>query len=184
MWNRKNAVILALVVLLAGIAVYQNWAAADRETALPTDTAPKPNYLAPTLSLTGLDGSSYEVGGARDKVLLVNFWASWCGPCEVEAPDIKRLADKYKADLDVYAINVTQQDRMDNVKSFVKFHQFDFPVLLDSDGTAADIYRIKGLPTTFLVNSNGVITDVFNLLNPDELEKRIKDLIQKKNAEK
>lgn len=182
MKNRKNWIVLALVVLLAGFAVYQNMAAADKEVSLPKETAPRPNYLAPTLSLVGLDGQAYEVGGVRDKVLLINFWASWCGPCEVEAPDIKRLAEKYKTDLDVYAINVTQQDRMENVKSFVKFHQFDFPVLLDSDGSAANTYRIKGLPTTFLVNPDGVITDAFNLLNPDELEKRIKELVKKRNG--
>lgn len=179
MKNKRNLIVIALVLVLAGFAIYQNMAVADKEVSLPSETAPKPNYLAPSFSLAGLDGQSYEVGGARNKVLLINFWASWCGPCEVEAPDLKRLADKYKDSLDVYAVNVTAQDRMDNVKSFVKFHQFDFPVLLDTDGAAADVYRIRGLPTTFLVNPEGVITDAFNLLNPDELEKRIKELVKK-----
>jgi thiol-disulfide isomerase/thioredoxin len=176
--KRKNAIVILLVLVLAGFAVYQNIATVNTEASVPNETAPKPNYKAPALSLEGLDGKTYEVGGPRDKVLVVNFWASWCGPCEAEAPDLKRLADKYKDGLDIYAVNVTSQDRMDNVASFVKHFQFDFPVLLDKEGSGADAYRVRGLPTTYLVNRDGVITDVFNLLNPAELEKRIKQLIK------
>ncbi|WP_127585164.1 TlpA family protein disulfide reductase [Paenibacillus koleovorans] len=179
MTNKRNWLIAALIVGLAVVAVYQNVSAGDQAASVPTETAPRPNYLAPTLALEGLDGQSYQVGGTRDKVLLINFWASWCGPCELEAPDLKRLADKYKDGMELYAINVTSQDRMDNVNSFVKHFGFDFPVLLDPDGQASDTYRIRGLPTTFLVDRNGVITDAFNLLNPDELEKRIKELLAK-----
>jgi thiol-disulfide isomerase/thioredoxin len=178
MKNKKNIAVMLLVLVLAGFAVYQNMATANKEVSAPNETAPKPNYKAPSFSLEGLDGNPYQVGGPRDKVLVINFWASWCGPCEAEAPDLKRLADKYKDGLDLYAVNVTSQDRMDNLQSFVKHFNFDFPVLLDKEGSAADLYRVRGLPTTYLVNREGVITDVFNLLNPAELEKRIQQLIK------
>lgn len=176
---RKNIAVIAIVLLLAGLAVYQNFAAADKEVVLPQETAPKPNYLAPAFSLGALDGNTYHAGGPRDKALLINFWASWCGPCEREAPDLKRLYDKYKDKIDFYAVNITQGDKLNDVKAFVQQHGFTFPVLLDTEGKAAELYRVYAIPTTFLVDRNGVIQDAFNLLNPDELEKRIKRIAKK-----
>src|SRR4051794_16340982 len=105
--------------MLAGIAIYQNIQAKHKETILPTEEAPKASFLAPSFTLTGLDGSTYTVGGAREKPLFVNFWASWCGPCEEEAPDLVNLYNKYKGQFDLYAVNVTQGDKLENVKAFV-----------------------------------------------------------------
>lgn len=174
---RRNVWIGMIVLVLVGFAVYQNVLKADRP-ASAREPAPKLNALAPGFKLTGLDGSLYEVGGKRDKALLINFWASWCGPCELEAPDLKHMYDKYNDRLDLYAVNMTAGDRMDNIQSFVRHFEFNFPVLLDKDGTAGDAYRISGIPMTFLVDKEGVIRDVFGVLHPDELEKRIKRLIE------
>ncbi|RKN85037.1 TlpA family protein disulfide reductase [Paenibacillus ginsengarvi] len=174
---KRNVLILVAVVLLAGFAIYQNIASKDRQ-ASAKEAAPKPNYLAPGFKLSSLDGNVYEVGGTREKPLLVNFWASWCGPCELEAPDLKQLYDKYKDQIDFYAVNMTASDRMDNIKSFVKHFEFKFPVLLDSDGKVGELYRVNGIPMTFLVDKNGIIKEGFGVLHPDELEKRIKRLIE------
>ncbi|TNJ65765.1 TlpA family protein disulfide reductase [Paenibacillus hemerocallicola] len=175
---KRNVLVILAVVVLAGIAVYQNFATKDRQASANKEAAPKPNYMAPGFKLTALDGNVYEVGGTRDKPLLVNFWASWCGPCELEAPDLKQLYDKYEGKIDFYAVNMTASDRMDNIKSFVKHFEFKFPVLLDSEGKVGELYRISGIPMTYLVDKNGVIKEGFSILHPDELEKRIKQLIE------
>jgi thiol-disulfide isomerase/thioredoxin len=141
---------------------------------LPKETAPKPNFLAPQFSLAGLDDQTYSVGGQRDKPIFLNFWASWCNPCEIEAPELKRLHDKYGEKIDFYAVNMTQYDKLANVRAFAERFGFDFPILLDTEGEAADLYNIIGIPTSFIIDKNGVIVDAFNLLNPDELEKRVK----------
>lgn len=174
---KRNIWVLVAVVVLVGFAVYQNVSSGDRQASLSKEAAPKPNYMAPGFKLTGLDGSVYEVGGAREKPLLMNFWASWCGPCELEAPDLANLYNKYKDQIDFYAVNMTASDRMDNIKSFVNHFEFKFPVLLDSDGKIGELYRISGIPMTYLVDKNGVIRDGFSILHPDELEKRIKKMI-------
>jgi thiol-disulfide isomerase/thioredoxin len=174
---KKNAAVLLLVLMLAGFAIYQNIQAKHKETILPTEEAPKASFLAPSFTLTGLDGSTYTVGGAREKPLFVNFWASWCGPCEEEAPDLVNLYNKYKGQFDLYAVNVTQGDKLENVKAFVKEHEFPFPVLLDKEGKVAEMYRFLVIPTSFIVDKNGVIQEVFNVLPPKELEKKLKKAI-------
>lgn len=173
---KKNVLVLVAALLLVGLAIYQNVSSTER-TASAKEPAPKKNYLAPGFKLTGLDGGVYEVGGAREKPLLLNFWASWCGPCELEAPDLKRMYDKYKDQIDFYAVNMTESDRMDNIQSFVKHFGLTFPILLDTDGRVGELYRISGIPMTFLVDKNGIIRDGFSIMHPDELEKRIKQLI-------
>ncbi|MFD0698562.1 TlpA family protein disulfide reductase [Paenibacillus sp. GCM10027628] len=175
---KRNVFILAFVVLLAGFAVYQNAQHANKETILPTEQAPKVNYLAPSFTLTGLDGKEYTIGGPREKPLLVNFWASWCGPCAAEAPDLVAMYKKYEGQFDLYAVNVTPGDKMDNIKKFVDEYKFPFPVLLDKKGENADTYRVVAIPTSFLIDKNGVVREVIHVLSPRELDKKISNLIK------
>lgn len=178
MW--KNIAIVAVVMLLAGLAVFQNMKdikAEEKEAVLPAEAAPRPNYLAPPFQLKGLDGKVYEVGGKREKPLLLNFWASWCGPCETEAPDLARLYEKYNGQFDLYAVNLTKYDSVAEAKAFAEKHKFAFPVLLDEELAAAQLYRFTVIPTSFLIDRNGVIVEVINLLEAKELEKKIKSLI-------
>ncbi|MEC0228974.1 TlpA disulfide reductase family protein [Paenibacillus alba] len=175
---KKNIFVIVLVVLLAGVAVYQNAQRANKETLMPTEQAPQVNFLAPSFTLTGLDGKSYSIGGEREKPLLVNFWASWCGPCEEEAPDLVNVYNKYQGQFDLYAVNVTPGDKMDNIKKFVETHKYPFPVLLDKQGTNAETYRVVAIPTSFLIDKNGVVREVIHVLSAKELDKKIAGLIK------
>ncbi|MEK3909714.1 TlpA disulfide reductase family protein [Paenibacillus sp. FSL H7-0331] len=137
------------------------------------------NQPAPEFDLQGLDGKSYHVGGARDKPLIINFWASWCGPCHEEAPDLKRMYEAYKDELDIYAVNVTKGDRLQDVQGFVKQYGLTFPVLLDSKGLTAERYRLQVVPTSFLINKEGVLVDVIHVLPAKALEAKIRLLLDK-----
>jgi thiol-disulfide isomerase/thioredoxin len=138
------------------------------------------NKPAPAFDLQGLDGKAYHVvGGEREKPLIINFWASWCGPCHEEAPDLERMYDTYKGELDIYAVNVTKGDRIEDVRGFVKQYGLSFPVLLDQKGSTAESYRLLFVPTSFLVNKQGVLVDVIHVLPPAELESKIKLLLNK-----
>jgi thiol-disulfide isomerase/thioredoxin len=175
---KRNLLVLAGVLLLAGFALYRQFFAPGEAATASREPGPKLNAQAPAFALQALDGRTYEVGGAREKPVLLNFWASWCGPCELEAPDLVKLYDKYKDRIDFYAVNMTAGDRMDNIQSFVKHFKYEFPVLLDTEGAVGDLYRITGIPMTYLVDRNGVIRDGFGILKPEELEKRINKLIE------
>jgi thiol-disulfide isomerase/thioredoxin len=176
---KKNIIVFVLVFVLAGVAVYQNISAKERTAVVPTEVAPKLGFLAPSFKLDALDGKTYEVGGPRDKPLLINFWASWCGPCEVEAPDLVKMYNKYHDQFDLYAVNITKNDFLSDVKDMVKQYQFPFPVLLDKEASATQMYNFQVVPTSFLIDKNGAIVDVFHVLEPRELEKKIKNVIEK-----
>jgi thiol-disulfide isomerase/thioredoxin len=174
---KRNFLVLAVAIFLMGFAVYHNIENKHKAAVLPTEQAPKANYLAPSFTLKGLDGLEYKVGGPRDKPLLINFWASWCGPCAEEAPDLIHVYNKYKGQFDLYAINVTQGDKLVDVKKFVKEQGYPFPVLLDSQGQVSEMYRFLFIPSSFLIDKNGVIQEVINVVPAKELDKKIKHLI-------
>ncbi|MDT2240531.1 TlpA disulfide reductase family protein [Paenibacillus larvae] len=181
---KRNIVVSILLIVLVGFAVYKNGNNANQPMSQAINTAglqiaegqeaSQKGSSAPSFSLTGLDGKSYNVGGSRDKLLLVNFWASWCGPCRTEAPDLVQLYNKYKDKMDLYAVNVSQGDSMRNIQAFVDEFKFPFPVLLDKEGTVASAYRILAIPTSFLIDKNGKIVEIFNVLPPKELEKKFR----------
>lgn len=124
------------------------------------ETKPKKGATAPAFSLAKLDSEeTYQVGGSRDKVLLLNFWASWCGPCDIEAPDLVALYHKYGDKMDLYAVNATSYDRVRNAREFVQEKGFPFPVLMDEEGDAVSKYRVFALPTSFIIDREGKIVE-------------------------
>nr|WP_236838894.1 TlpA disulfide reductase family protein [Caldalkalibacillus salinus] len=115
-------------------------------------------FQAPSFFLEHLHtGEEYSLD-STDKPVLINFWASWCGPCKLEAPDMVKVYEEYGEHIDIYAINLTDVDDIPQVESFVEEYGFTFPVLLDEEGKVADQYNVMAIPTTFVVNSEGEVT--------------------------
>jgi thiol-disulfide isomerase/thioredoxin len=155
MRNRLASMAFA-VLCLPGVPV-ANAIAAD----LPplshslTKQAPKP---APALKLKALDGKPYDLAQFRGKVVLINFWATWCPPCRREMPSMERLSQALKGEaFSVLAVDVGEDD--DTIGTFTS--QLDttltFPILLDTHSRTMQAWKVAGLPTTFLVDSQGRI---------------------------
>lgn len=174
---KRSLIILGIALLFIGATVYQRVIADKDKAALPAGVAPQLNHLAPSFELEGLDGKTYTVGGKRDKPVFVNFWASWCEPCQAEAPDLKAIYDKYKEKFDLYGVNVTSQDTVSGAEAMVKKYDFKFPVLLDPEGSARSLYELRGIPTSFMIDKDGKIVDIVNIMEPRQLEQKILDLI-------
>lgn len=189
--NRNRWILIGIVVCLAFV-VYENRdqgilsqftnktesASGQLEEYIAANTL-KPGTLSPSFTLEGMDGSHYEVGGKREKPLLLNFWASWCDPCKEEAPDLVRLYETYGDKLDVYGINVTTYDKLDHAKEFVAEYGYKFPVLLDEKEEAYRSFNGIAFPTNVLIDSNGVIHEVIvGYLPPEELEAKVKSLLE------
>ncbi|MED4957337.1 TlpA disulfide reductase family protein [Paenibacillus sp. FSL R5-0527] len=191
-WILSGVLLVLLVLVLMDRGTQEGWrsifggagseAAAGKNgqplAAMAAAGAPKPGTPSPSFSLMGLDGKQYDVGGKRDKPLLLNFWASWCDPCKEEAPELVKLADKYKDSLDVYGVNVTFYDKLDDAKAFVKNYGYTFPVLLDEKEEVYSRFNGVAFPTNVLIDENGIIQDVIlGVISPEELEAKIKKLL-------
>lgn len=122
-------------------------------------TAPDVGFQAPDFSLTTLDGRSVSLSDWRGQVVLLNFWATWCVPCRAEMPQIQAAYQAYRdRNFVVLSINVKEDEQ--EVAQFAEAFHLTMPVLLDHDGSTARRYRVRGLPTSFLVDPEGVIREV------------------------
>lgn len=119
-------------------------------------TAPKVDFQAPDFSLSALDGRPVSLSDWRGQVVLINFWATWCDPCRTEMPEIQAAYQAYRnRNFVVLPINVKEDEQA--VAQFAEAFHLTMPVLLDHDGSTARRYRVRGLPTSFLVDPEGVI---------------------------
>ena len=168
---KRTIVLIVVVLLLAGAAVYQNRGKQDVALAASADMKPKPGYTAPTLQLPDLNDKSVTIGGKRDKLLLINFWASWCGPCELEAPDLQSLSKKYSGLLEIYGVNATSYDKERQAREFVEEQKLTFPILMDRESKATDMYKVSSFPTSLLVDSEGIVRErITGVISEDKWE--------------
>jgi thiol-disulfide isomerase/thioredoxin len=114
----------------------------------------------PDLKVTGLDGVGVSVTEAiRGRVALLNFWATWCGPCMQELPALDSLHRKLQANPDVMvlAINVDQGLGLSFLAEFWRRYRLELPLLVDAAGRASSVYRLAVLPMTYIVDREGVV---------------------------
>ncbi|WP_042162829.1 TlpA family protein disulfide reductase [Paenibacillus gorillae] len=163
---KRASALFIVAFMLAGLAVYQYFSKDDTSTAAAVDFKPKAGSVAAEFQLPGLDEKDYGVGGKQDKLSFVNFWASWCGPCELEAPDLQALQEKYGDEIHLYGVNATKFDKERSAREFVQEHEFTFPILMDREGDVTKQYKVNTFPTTFLIDSEGVIRERINGVIP------------------
>lgn len=108
----------------------------------------------PPLRLDDLDGRPLDLAAWRGKVVLINFWASWCEPCRAEMPSLGQLARRREVDgLAVVAVNFKESAL--TVRRFLERTPLAFPIMLDRDGTAARDWQVRIFPSTMLIDRNG-----------------------------
>ncbi len=112
--------------------------------------------LAPVFTLKNLDGKEINLEDYRGKVVLLNFWATWCEPCLKEMPSMQKTYNKYKnKGFVVLAVSIDRESRENDVRAFAKNLNLSFPILLDSDQNVLNKYFNNTLPTSYLINSTG-----------------------------
>jgi peroxiredoxin len=118
--------------------------------------------LAPDFTLRNLAGEPMKLSDLRGQPVLINFWASWCGPCRLEMPNLVQTYAAHQAEgFVILAVNPTIEDTRPDVKAFVEEFNIPFPVLLDETGEVTNqLYRLRGLPTSVFVNRAGQITHI------------------------
>ncbi|MFS0722905.1 TlpA family protein disulfide reductase [Paenibacillus sp. 1P07SE] len=171
---KRTWLVIAVLVVLTGVVIYQNVGHQSVIAQQSEDTKPKTGNAAPVLDLPNLEDHPVTVAGERDKLLLLNFWASWCGPCELEAPDLQALHEEHGDRIDLYAINATKYDKERQAREFVDNFGLTFPILMDREGKAVEMYKIGQFPSTLLIDAEGIIRErVTGVISKAEWEQLI-----------
>jgi peroxiredoxin len=122
----------------------------------PAGATVSPQTLAPDFTLKGTDGRNLRLQEQRGQVVLVNFWATWCGPCRQEMPHLNRLYDKYRASgFTLLAVNIDDDPR--TALATATKMGLRFPVLLDTDKTVSKRYDLGSMPATVLIDRDGKV---------------------------
>jgi thiol-disulfide isomerase/thioredoxin len=132
---------------------------------------------APDFKLTGLDGKPLTLAGSKGKVTLLNFWATWCGPCRAEIPDLVELQNKYKDRLQILGL-VVDDDDQDTIKKFVAEFSINYPVAIAGNDIRFQYGGIAALPTSFVLDAEGRIVQKHEgLRDPVLYETEIRSLL-------
>lgn len=178
-------IILALTLLVAGCAPQapaaspstppasqQAQSAPPTEALTPATPAPdtsaapaeqddtEQEYMpAPDFTLTDMDGNTHSLSDYQGEIVILNFWASWCGPCEKEMPEYDQMNQELleTEEARLLTINLTDgvRETEDSARNFMEKNGYSMTTLLDIDGTAADAYQVYGIPTTVIINQEG-----------------------------
>ena len=185
---RSKDILILLAGLLVGaglaILIFKGFDLSRRDEVSELD-APIPGValpesaavdsLAPDFELYNLDGETVKLSNLRGKIVLINFWATWCEPCKVEMPLFEERYQITGSDLEILAVNFDEPEQ--EVRQFVDEFGLSFPVLLDPGAEVQNLYRIRGYPTTFVVNEEGIIQyHHIGLFTEDQLDQYLGQL--------
>lgn len=156
--GRRAGLALGIGMLLIGGMLMVGWLAMrDR------GVGPLTNRRAPEFTARRIGGEPLKLSDYRGKVVLLNIWATWCKPCEDEAPSLERLYKKIKSgsggsDFEILAVSIDARSR-DAVLPFKEKFSLSFPILFDPDGRVSRLYQTTGVPETFVIDRDGIIRE-------------------------
>lgn len=163
--GRKLLLALLLSLSLATIALGV-WLLVAQRQQIPAASRPAADNSvrkrAPDFELTTFDGKGIRLEDLRGKVVLLNFWATWCPPCKAEMPDLNALHQQYGAEHDFLVLGVNDDESADVVGAFARQQGIAFPLLLDPHGLVMEkLFDVRYLPTSYIIDREGNIRDTW-----------------------
>jgi len=174
---RKRFLGFAALVIVAAVGIWYLASPVplkEQTELMTTDLGVTVGKTVPQFTLHDLSAREITVGRG-DKVLVINFWTTWCPPCLAEMPELNRFTEKHPTDVLFYAVNI--QETSSKVSNFMTQNNYRMQVLLDKDGSIAKNFRVSAIPTTLVVDKNGIVTyRKSGGITMNELESAIKGL--------
>lgn len=182
-------IVLALVVTMLGTYIKKeidrsnaiSEQAKGQEVALNEEVGLEKGQLAPDFTLFNLEGEDVTLSDLRGKRVVLNFWATWCPPCEAEMPHMQKYYEKYAEEDNVEIVGVnlmySAQEKVERVEQFVKNYQITFPILYELDESVVTRYEILTIPSTYMIDTEGKIQKkIVGPLDLDMLRDNVKQL--------
>ncbi len=143
----------------------------------PPPSGPNVGAEAMNFSATGIDKQTLQLAQFRGKPVVLNFWATWCGPCSAEMPNIEKVYQQHQNDVVILAVN--QGESAEQVSGYADIYRLHYPLLLDQHMQTGNLYHVIALPTTVFIDAKGVIQEVHigGPMSVDFIEGRIKKLL-------
>jgi|GEM_PF-376194 thiol-disulfide isomerase/thioredoxin len=162
--RRIILVILALVSVATGVFIFALAGLPDRAVysgfQIEGETfAPEIGSLAPPFTAAARTREPVDMLALRGKPVILNFWATWCAPCEAELPELQLFQAAHGDSVNLIALNTGETPEWAN--GWLDARQLTLDVAYDPDAQIASLYRLRGQPTTFIVSPNGIITAIF-----------------------
>lgn len=146
----------------------------DKEDAEDLNTDIDVGKPAPDFTLKDLDGKEVSLSDYRGKIVLINFWATWCKFCDIEMPDLNQL-DKDNDDVVVLAVDVMEDEA--KVKKYIEKGGYDFKVVLDTKGEIARKYLVSSFPTTYAVDKEGnLVSGAPGMMTKEQMERIVESV--------
>jgi cytochrome c biogenesis protein CcmG/thiol:disulfide interchange protein DsbE len=207
---KRNSLVLSAVLLILAVFAWSGWAnfeyrkqAMERRLALvaqgelvmaagdtePSLLSPLKGKPAPLFTLEDLSGKKISLASYKGKAVMINFWATWCGPCKIETPWLIELRNQYAAQgFEILGVSADDIDRDDkarfagekkDIARFAEQEKIPYPVLIDGGTLSTPYGGLDSLPASFFVDRNGtVVATQLGLTSKDEIETKIKRSMQ------
>ena len=154
-------VLIFAALLLGATRLYDNLSSQVQMDTLGTQSteegAEETRQAAPDFTVYDLEGNAHKLSDFRGKPVILNFWATWCGYCQVEMPDFDEKFKEYGNDVHFIMLNVTDgaQETVESASAFIQENGYSFPVYYDTDMDATGSYNTSGLPVTYFIDADG-----------------------------
>lgn len=178
-------VLLMAVLILGAYVLYGKLSPQVQiQTQLPAeetaDAGQEERKPAPDFSFYDLEGNAYALSDFRNTPVILNFWASWCGPCKNEMPHFQTAFDTYGGEIQFLLVNLTDgtQDTKEKASSYIDGQGYTFPVYYDTDMAGARAYGIYAVPVTCFIDGEGnLVSQTVGMLTKDALQQGIDSLL-------
>jgi peroxiredoxin len=179
-----SILLVSLAVVFAGVVwATIRWVPPTNEpqsTEQSISAAPLTGYRVPPFSLPSFpDSKPISLTDYPAKPVLINFWATWCPPCQAESPDLVKAYAQYADKVQFIGIDLTAQDSLPDLTAFIKKYGIKYPIAMDVNGTVAQQYQVLAIPASIFVNRQGIIVERYvGGITPQILEENLQKISQ------